>query len=101
MDADTKQILTDGEKLKLLTEHQGWSIMYAKFSEKIMDLQFIANVDDSSPEKALIDMKARKYAVSVLLDWMKNDILGTVEQHINNNNYEKPIASYIYREENS
>lgn len=99
MDSDTKQVLTDGEKLKLLTEHQGWGILYQKFSDKIMDLQFIANVDDSTPEKAIIDMKSRKYAVAILLDWMKNDILGTVEQHINNNKLEKPIASYIYREE--
>lgn len=99
MDNETKQILTDGEKLKLLTEHEGWHIVYEKFSEKIMDLQFIANVDDSSPEKALIDMKARKYAVVVLMDWMKNDILGAVEQHINNNNLTKPIRSYILREE--
>lgn len=99
MDSDTKQVLTDGEKLKLLIEHDGWNIVYQKFSDKIMDLQFIANVDDSSPDKALIDMKARKYAVSILLDWMKNDILGTVEQHINNNNLKKPIRSYIVRED--
>ena len=99
MDSDTKQILTDGEKLKLLTEQDGWAICYQKYADKIMDLQFIANVDDSSPEKALIDMKARKYAVNLLWDWMKNDILGSVEQHINNNNLPKPIRSYIIRED--
>ena len=98
MDQDTKELLTEGEKLKMLLEHDGWGIVYQKFSDKIMDLQFIANVDDSSPEKALIDMKARKYAVSILLDWMKNDIIGTVEQYNNNNNLAKPVNSIIIRE---
>lgn len=98
MDQETKKILTEGEKLKLLIEHDGWGVAYQRFSDKIMDLQFIENVDDSSPEKALIDMKARKYAVSILLDWMKNDILGAVEQHNNNNTFAKPINSIIIRE---
>lgn len=99
MDNETKKVLTEGEKLKLLTEHDGWEVAYQKFSDKIMDLQFIANVDDTTAEKALIDMKARKYAVTILMDWMKNDILGTVQQHINNNNLTKPVKSYILREE--
>lgn len=98
MDKETKKVLTDGEKLKLMTEHEGWAIAYQKLSDKIMDLQFIANVDDSDANKALIDMKARKYAVALLWDWVNNDILGSVEQHIINNNLPKPIRSYIIRE---
>jgi len=99
MDKDTKQLLTDGEKLKQLTEHEGWAIAYQKFSDKIMDLQFIANVDNKDPNTAFIDMKARMYAVSLLLDWMKSDILGVVEQHNLNNNLSKPVRSYIVRDE--
>lgn len=98
MDEETKKVLTDGDKLKALVESEGWQIVYRKFSDKIMDLQFIANVDDATPEKAFIDMQARKYAVSILMDWMKNDILGTVEQHINNNKLTKTENGYIVRE---
>lgn len=99
MDNEEKKLLTDGEQLKLMTEHPGWSICRQKIADKIMDLQFIANVDDSTPEKALMDMKARKLAVSVLWDWLKSDIEGAVEQHIINNNFTKPLNSYIIREQ--
>lgn len=99
MDKEEKKILTEGELLKLLMEHDGWAILYQKFSDKIMDLQFIANVDDSTPEKAFLDMQSRKLAVNLLWDWMKNDIIGTVEQHNSNNNLQKPVKSYIIREE--
>jgi hypothetical protein len=99
MDSDTKQTLLEGEKLKLLTEHEGWGIAYDKFSAKILELQYIGNVDDSTPEKALIDMKARKLAVEVLMNWMKNDILGTVEQFNTNNTLQRPVMSYIVRQE--
>lgn len=99
MDSETKKILTDGEKLKLMTEHDGWAICRQKIADKIMDLQFIANVNDEDATKALIDMKARKYAVNILWDWLKNDIEGTIQQHLTNNNLPKPMRSYILREE--
>lgn len=98
MDTETKQVLSEGEELKAMTESKGWTIARQKIADKIMDLQFIANVDDSDATKALIDMKARKYAVAILWEWLKSDIEGTVEQHINNNNLEKPLNSYIVRE---
>lgn len=101
MDNETKKILSDAENLDLMTQHPGWLVARQMISDKIMDLQFIANVDDSTPEKALIDMKSRKYAVEILFSFLKEDIEGTIAQNKVNSGLPKPINSYIMRlEEN-
>lgn len=98
LDAETKKVLTDAENLQLMTEHAGWGIARQKLVDKINDLQFIQNVDKTSPEKALLDITARQYAVDILFGFLKEDIEGSVDQHITNNNLPKPLNSIIVRQ---
>lgn len=81
-DKDTEKVLSDAENLRLMTESEGWKIAYASLSERILDLQNINNVDDSSIENAIHDMKARKAAAAILFEWVKKDVYGKVEQGI-------------------
>lgn len=80
IDKDTKKELSEGEHIRMMTESEGWRIVYAKLQDKILDLQNINNIDDSTPENALADMKARKMAAVTLFAWAKEDVYGRVEQ---------------------
>ena len=98
-DEETKKVLSDGEKLRLMTEHDGWAVARKIMSDKILDLQMIGNVDDSTPEKAIVDLKSRNYAVQILSEFLLKDIEGTVEQHVNNLPKTEKPKGFILREE--
>jgi hypothetical protein len=98
MDNETKEILTEQQKLKLLTEHEGWGIARTILTNKILDLQMIGGIDKSSPENALIDLKAKELAVHILYSFLKDDIEGTVSQFNNNNSLTLNEKTYIIRE---
>lgn len=83
VDNETKVELTAAEHIRQMTESEGWAIVYAKLTDKILDLQNINNVDDSSPEKAIADMKARKMAAGILFQWAKQEVYGRLEAQTN------------------
>jgi len=93
MDTETKKILSEGEMLRHLTESEGWFIVRQKWTEKIMDLQSILNVDTDKPENAIIDLKSRALAMKALMDWMKS-IESDVERHVTNS---KPVNDSFIR----
>lgn len=78
-DKETLQIRAIAKSLQGLIEHDGWSIARQKLTDKILDLQNAFNVDDSSVEKMIIDLKARKLATQILFEWLR-EIEGTPEQ---------------------
>ena len=79
MDNETQQIKNIAKSLQGLIDHEGWAIARARLTDKILDLQNAFNVDDSSAEKMITDLKARKLATTILFDWLK-DIEGTPAQ---------------------
>ena len=84
LDVETTSEISDGEKIQYMTQTDGWQIVFAKLSERILDLQNINNLNDSSPEQLIAEIKARKLAVDILWDWLKSDVTGRVEQYENN-----------------
>lgn len=99
-DRETVKILTDGEKIMLLTQHEGWGLVRTKLVDKIIDLQSINNLDPATtPEQLAIDVKARRMAVQIMFEWLKGDVEGSVEQHINNTQLANEKETYIVREE--
>ena len=82
---DTVKELSDGEKIKLMMESDGWKLAFENIKEKILDLQNVNNVDvEHGPEAMAIDLKARKLAADYLYEFLQKDIFGRVEQHENN-----------------
>ena len=79
-DKETEKVISDAEHLRMMTESEGWKIAYQSLTDRILDLQNINNVDDSSIENAIADMKARKAAATILFEWVKRDVYGKVEQ---------------------
>lgn len=79
-DAETQKNLTDAEKVLLTLGSEGWAIIKAKLDEKILDLQNINNLDFTTEQSVLFDLKARKMAADLLFNWLKIDVYGFVEQ---------------------
>lgn len=71
MDEETKQIVSENKLLLEMVETNGWRIARKKIADKIMDLQNAFNIDDSDPQKLIIDLNARKLATQILFDWLR------------------------------
>lgn len=98
MDPEEKKITTDGERLRLMTEHEGWAVARSLLSEKILELQMIGDLVGLPPERMALMLEAKNLAKTFLFDFL-NEIEGNVEQHINNNQKKEPKESYIFKEE--
>ncbi len=79
MDIENEKIHTSQKTLKALVAHDGWSLAREKFTEKILELQNAFSIEDSTPEKMVIDLQSRKIASSVLFDFLR-EIEGTASQ---------------------
>lgn len=98
MDNETKKILTDAEKLRLMLEHEGWSVARKMLVEKINHLSLSSSLDKSDKEAMFISMQANDKAAEILFSFLTEDIEGNVRQHINNNILSTKNESYIIRE---
>lgn len=79
-DKETKQILSEADHVESMLHSDGWKYAYAKFSQRILDLQNINNLDMTKPETLSIQLAARKMAVDEMWAWYKGDVEGFVEQ---------------------
>lgn len=99
MNEETAKILSEQDKLRLLTEHDGWATVKALLMGTVVELQSIDGIDTSSPENVVIDIKSRQIASKKLLDWLR-EIEGTVEQGKTNDSLLPKKDSYIVRGDN-
>lgn len=77
---EDKTLLTDSEEVRKMLETRGWAIVKAKYDQQILDLQNITNIDTSTPDNLMADLKARKMASDILFNFLKLNVYGTVEQ---------------------
>ena len=85
MDNETKEILSEADHIKGMTESDGWKSVKAKLDLKILDLQNISNLDMTDVATLPAQLAARKMAVEIFWAWLKNDVYGFVEQQESNN----------------
>lgn len=83
LDKETLNVINDGEEIKRLVESIGWQLAKKRLVERIIDLQSVMNVAGDTAETVVIDLKARRIAVDLLLEWLK-DVEGTAKQHESN-----------------
>lgn len=75
--AEEQKIIDSKVKINTFVSSSEWQIVRQSLIDKIMDLQSVMNIDnDSSPEIIVIDMRSRKIAIEILLEWLR-DIEGT------------------------
>lgn len=98
MEHDTEKVMTDGERLRGLIEHEGWDVARRKLVDKITQLQTTIGLKMSDPQQMFIEVQARTKAAEILFEWFMNDIEATAEQHINNSALSKKPDGYILRE---
>ena len=77
-DRETTQQLSDGEKVRLMTESEGWAIIKAKLDARILDIQNINNLDAAQPLEP--QLLGRRLAAQEFYNWLKQDVYGFVEQ---------------------
>lgn len=66
MDKETQKILTEQQLLSEVTSHQGWAVARRIFSDKILELQNVFDIETATPTTMFRDMQARKKAVEIL-----------------------------------
>jgi hypothetical protein len=99
MDKEEGTQLTLAEHIQSMLDSKGWEYARSKFDQRILDLQNINNLDMTKPETLGIQLAARKMAVDEMWGWLRNDIVGFVEQqNVAQGKIDEKIDSYIGRE---
>lgn len=84
MDKETLQNQIEGEKVLGYVTSDAWKYIKDRFTEQIMDLQSIRNLDGTlKPEEIVLDIKARNTAVDILQNIIR-EIEGRADQHRGN-----------------
>lgn len=80
IDTETSKQLTDADHVRSLLNSQGWAVIKRALDDYILDLQNINNLDFTSEQTVLFDLKARKMAADLLFAWLRDNVYGFVEQ---------------------
>lgn len=75
---DKEDKMTQDQKLRRMTESEEWGIVRRIFTDKIMDLQSIRNINPD--EDGSEQIKARAIAIDYLMEFWR-EVNGRVEQH--------------------
>ena len=96
IDKETKKILTEGEKLKRLTESEGWAIVRDRLYKKAAKLLNMQDITEPNPQFIINLIGIRQETAKNLVEWLR-EIEGDVEQHKGNNGFfvEEKVNQYI------
>lgn len=94
LDKETKQILTDGEKIEKFVESEGWKLVKQRLIKKLATLNSIDEVPkDLKSEDRLREYDIREGVVSIIIDWVRE-----IEGEKNKSKFNKQIFSEIKEE---
>jgi len=99
LDNDTKKVLSDQEKIKRLTEHEGWPIVEKLLLNKAAELLNMSGVNVQNPlgGNLVAEIGMRQLASARILEVLA-DVKGTAEQFSANQSLTEQIeTSYVYR----
>lgn len=83
LDKETKKIFSDGEKLKSMTESEGWSIAKQLLLKKVAEQLNLSNITNIDPNNIVQIIGIRQETAKALMEWLR-EIEGNVEQHTSN-----------------
>lgn len=78
-----------------LVHSDAWGDIQTMFLEKIMDIQSVMNVDDSSPEKAVMDMRVRVNLAKEIKDVLDRIIAASNAYEFNHKPHEEEFTHII------
>lgn len=99
LEKDTKDLLSEQEKIKRLTEHEGWPIVRSLFLREAAKLLNMSEVNVITPlgGNLVAEIGMRQLASAKILSIL-NDILGTAEQFDMNSTLTQEVEQgYILR----
>lgn len=99
LDKETRELLTEQEKIKLLTEHEGWGMVKGMFLAKVASLVNISDMDPMKPlgGSLIAEIGIRQGAAAKLIEIL-NEVQGTADQFDANSALTQEInESYIIR----
>jgi len=101
MDNETKKISTEAKTLEEFTQHEGYKIFKTKMLQKVSYLIDITTIDMTvEPSQLAIELKSRQKASEIILDLIRIDIEGTIQQaKTNTQPFTLKENSYIIRED--
>ena len=81
LDKETKELVTDQQKIKSLTEQEGWPIVRALFLKKAAEMINITDINVLNPISGnlVAEIGMRQLASARLIEILK-DVEGTAEQ---------------------
>lgn len=83
MDSETKKVIGEQKGLQSLVSHESWGVARQKLIDKILDLQNAFNILDVDEKSMFIDLKARKIATEILVEWLR-EVEGTAQEAVEN-----------------
>jgi len=78
MDKETKQVISEAERIKYTIDTEGWKIMSRILEDLLEANDSISNLDTIKPEEVLNEIKSRRLAGSIIKDWI-DQIQGRVQ----------------------
>jgi ribosomal protein S8 len=101
MDKETKQVATEASILDELVQHEGYKIFKTKMLQKVSYLIDITTIDmEVEPSQLAIELKAREKASKIILDLIRIEIEGTIQQaKTNTQPFTLKENDYIIRED--
>lgn len=82
LDEETREIVTRGQQLSDLVEHEGWPIFMEKVNELIAGLKDINNIQEGvSPEEIAREIAGKKYALNFMIQLFE-DVNGDLTKFI-------------------
>src|SRR4051812_10539068 len=84
LDSETQQVLLEGDKIIDFVKSEGWQNARRKLYTKLITVDSISSIPDQMDAAAQLDeMRIRRGAISLVLDWIK-EIEGSAQQAQNN-----------------
>lgn len=71
IDKETQSVLAKNKQFQDLTGQDAWKYVREQFTNQILDLQSIANIDEENIQNVAVELKARKIAAEFLFEWLK------------------------------
>lgn len=71
MDKETKEILSKNKHIEEMIMSEGWKIAKELLLNKMLDLQNAFQIEDKDPQSMLTDLRARRLAQTLLLEWLQ------------------------------
>ncbi len=92
LDKETSEQLRAGSKVREFVRSEGWALVKAELTDRLVLLADITTLSDSDPVEMLREIQTRKLAISLVIGWFR-EVEGQASQQESNEEYFKKVMS--------